>query len=329
MARLSTLLRPGAFATALSVAALLALSLSAPLEAQDWSGRGRLNGSVTDEAGKPIEGANIKLRHEDVPENGPADLKTDKKGKWSYLGLLGGNWTVTVTAEGYVPSEGIVKVNEFQPNPQVALKLRKASAMQAAPEEDPKMKAAQEAIDKGDALLQEKKAAEALVEYQKALPLLEGANRRIILKRIATCQMVEGDDAAAIETLKSVLAEAPDDADSLRLIIDRLTVLKRDAEAAEYMAKLPQGASGVDPNTLLNMGINLYNENKIPEAMAKFEQVISVKPDWADGYYYRGLAYLVQGKNAEAKADFQTVLAKDPNHARAQECKDFIQELSK
>jgi tetratricopeptide (TPR) repeat protein len=189
------------------------------------------------------------------------------------------------------------------------------------------MKEAQAQIDKGDALLQQKNAAGARAEYEKALPMLEGANRRIILKRIATCQMVEGNDAAAVETLKTVLAEAPDDADALRLIVDRLIVLKRDAEAQEYMAKMPQGASGVDKNTVLNMGINLFNEQKNEEALAKFEEVITANPTWADGYYFRGRVLLVLNKIPEAKADFQKVLDLDPNNQYAADCRDFLKSL--
>lgn len=306
--------------------ALLATLFALPVTAQDWSGKGRVNGVISDEAGKPIEGATVRLRHANIPDSGPADLKTDKKGRWQYLGLLGGAWQVQVVAEGYVPSEGVVQVNEFQPNPLVSLKLRKATAADLA-SEDPKLKEAQAAIDRGDALLQQKNAAGARAEYEKALPLLEGANRRIILKRIATCQMIEGNDAAAVDTLKVVLAEAPDDADALRLIVDRLIVLKRDAEAAEYTARMPQGATGLDPNTVLNMGINFYNENKLPEAVEKFNQVISLKPDWADGYYYRGLAYLAQGKTVEAKPDFEKVLALDPNHQYASDCREFLKSL--
>lgn len=308
------------------LAALAVAALALPAAAQEWSGRGRLNGVITDEAGKPIAGATIRLRHETMPDTGPADLETDKKGKWSYLGLLGGPWTVKVVAEGYVPSEGLVKVNEFQPNPMVSLKLRKATAADVAAAADPKLAEAQKAIDRGDALLQERKAAEARAEFEKAVPLLEGANQLIIRKRIATCQMLEGDDAGAIATLEGVLAEAPDDADALRLIIDRLIVVGRAADAEPYMARLPQGA-GLDPNTLLNLGINLYNDNKLPEALAKFEEVVAARPQWADGYYFRGLTQLGLQNTAAAKVDFEKVLALDPNHPNAELCREFLKSL--
>jgi tetratricopeptide (TPR) repeat protein len=307
--------------------ALLATLLALPAAAQDWSGKGRLAGTITDEAGKPVAGATIRLRHEKIPDEGPADLKTDKKGKWSYLGLLGGSWTVKVVAEGYAPSEGTVNVNEFAANPPLQLKLHQPTEQELAAVEDPKMKAASEAFDRGMALLQERKAAEARAEFEKALPSFEGVNRRIVLKKIAFCQDAEGNTAAAVETLKTVLAEAPDDVDTIQAIANYLVALKRDAEAAEYLAKLPQGATGADPNTILNMGINLFNENKSDEALAKFEQVISLKPDWGVGYYFRGRVFLVMNRLDEAKTDFRKYLELEPSGQYASECQEFLGSL--
>jgi Tfp pilus assembly protein PilF len=307
----------------LGVALLLTTALSA--SAQDWKGRGRVNGEVDDEGGQPVVGASITLRLQSSPDQGPAPLKTDKHGKFSYLGLTGGAWTVHIEAEGFVPSEGVVSVSEFQPPPPVRITLRKPVVAEA-PKPDPKYAAAQAAIDAGDAFLREKKGTEAQAEYEKALPLLEGTNRVIVLKRVATCQMIEGNDAGAVDTFKQVLAEAPQDADALRLIVDRLIVLKRDAEAQQYMAMMPQG-QGVDPNTLLNMGINLYNDNKLDEAIVKFDAVIAARPEHADGYYYRGLSLLAKGKMGDAKADFNKVLELDPNGQFANDCRGFLKSL--
>jgi tetratricopeptide (TPR) repeat protein len=39
-------------------------------------------------------------------------------------------------------------------------------------------------------------------------------------------------------------------------------------------------------------------------AIADYDQALRLKPRWADGYGYRGLARLMQGKLAEAEADF-------------------------
>jgi tetratricopeptide (TPR) repeat protein len=311
--------------TALRIGASLALATALSASAQDWKGRGRVNGDVSDESGQPLAGASVTLRLEKAPEQGPPAIQTDKKGKWQFLGLTGGAWAVHIEAEGYIPSEGVVSVSEFQPNPQVRIQLRKPQKVEA-PKPDPKYAEAQAAIDQGDAFLRDKKGAEARAEYEKALPLLEGNNRIIVLRRIGVAQMSAGDDAGAVATLKQVLTELPDDPDALRLIVDRLIILHREAEAQEYMAKLPQG-QGLDPNTMLNMGINLYNDNKLDDAIAKFNDVIAARPDHADGYYYRGLALLAKSKMADAKADFKKVLELDPNGQFANDCRGFLKSL--
>jgi Tfp pilus assembly protein PilF len=306
-------------------ALLLLVAAAVPARAQDWSGRGRVNGVVTDEATKkPIAGAQVTLRRGDAPDAGPALIKTDKKGHWGYLGLAGGAWAVRIEAEGYVPSEGSIKVDEFGVNPQIQISLRTMASV--APKEDAALTALQKTLDTADSLLQQKKPAEARAEYEKALPELEGNNRAIVLKRIATAQMLEGNDAGAVDTLKQALEINPADEVALKLIVDRLIVLKRDDEAQQYIARMPAGAA-LDSNTMLNQGINDYNAGKYPEAIAKFEQVVAAKPDFADAYYYRGLAQLASGKTVEAKADFEKVLALDPNGEHAAECKDFLKSL--
>jgi tetratricopeptide (TPR) repeat protein len=75
------------------------------------------------------------------------------------------------------------------------------------------------------------------------------------------------------------------------------------------------------------MGINLYNDNKLDEAIAKFNDVIAARPDHADGYYYRGLALLAKNKMAEAKADFKKVLELDPEGQFANDSREFLKSL--
>ena len=83
----------------------------------------------------------------------------------------------------------------------------------------------------------------------------------------------------------------------------------------------------MDPATLLNIGIKYYNEGKMDEALAEFDRVVGENPTLADAYYYRGLAYLAQDKAAEAKADFQKLLELDPNHANADEAREFLKSM--
>lgn len=319
--------------SALALAALVLLS-GLPAAAQSWAGKGRVQGEVLTQDGKPIEGAKITLRkgdsQVDPKTDGPAVITTNAKGKWSALGLAQGAWGVLIEKDGYQTSEGRVQVNEYGPPAQpIRIRLNAAETRPAAPQQPAAPSAGEQAlgaIDRGNALLQQEKYAEARAEYEKALVGLEPANHPPILRGIARTYYQEKKADQAIATLKKALEIKPDDVESLRLISNLLVAEGREQEAQTYMARLPQGES-VDPNTLLNVGIKHYNDGKLDQALAQFDRVAKENPNLADAYYFRGLTYLGLNKSAEAKADFQKTLQLDPKHPKADEIKEYIASL--
>ncbi len=328
-------------------AALLLLSTT-PLLAQAWAGRGRLQGSVVDEAGKPVEGAKVTLRpgNDTVKaENpGPPPITTNSKGKWTILGLAEGPWGVLIEKEGFIPSEGRTPVNEFAPAKPINVTLKVLPKEQAAQEKTPSRGSqAVAAINDGNAALQAEKYAEAREAYQKALPLLAGQNQEAtpnqvpVLRAIANTYYRESALAKtkeakkqkvdqAIATLKQGIEIKADDTESLQLIVNLLVGAGREAEAQTYMARLPQGAK-VDADTLINVGIKYYNEKQIDKALDQFNRVITENPELAEAYYYRGLVYLNKGKTAEAKADFKKLIEIDPKNKFAKEAQDYLKSL--
>lgn len=325
--------RKSALAPAAGIAALALLLSGLPAAAQSWAGKGRLQGEVTGEDGKPVAGAKVTLRKGDgavdPKADGPKPVMTNDRGKWSMLGLTQGAWGVLIEKEGFQTSEGQVQVNEFGINPAIRVKLvsgapkAPAGAAPAAPSEGEQ---ALSSIERGNALLQQEKFAEARAEYEKAIAGLEPVNHPPLLRGIARTYYQEKKADQAIATLKKALEIKPDDVESLRLISNLLVAEGREPEAQAYMARLPQGET-VDPATLLNVGIKYYNEGKLQEALAQFDRVAKENPGLADAFYYRGLAQLGLNKSAEAKADFQKVLELDPKHPKAAEVKDFIESL--
>jgi len=326
--------------------------------AQSWAGRGRIQGEVTDPSGKPIKGAKITLKSPKDPTIGPPTMTTDEKGKWSYLGLVGGTWTVAIEADGFVAAEGPAAVNEFGPSPAVRVKLNPITQemLDAA---KPKKNETKEALDKGNALVVEKKWPEARAEYEKALAKLDKEYHPMMLRAIAQTYTGEQNYDKAIETLQQALAlqreaetlmmlaqtqyEAKkvdeaiatlketatvsnDDPKVVKLLVDILVDAGKEDEAKVYMAKLPEGTK-IDPASLLNIGIRQFNEGKTTEALASFDRVVAENPEMADAYYYRALAYMSSGKNKEAKADLQKLLSLDPNNKFAGDAKDFLKSL--
>jgi tetratricopeptide (TPR) repeat protein len=312
--------------------ALLAASL--PAAAQSWAGQGRLQGEVRDEQGKPIEGAKITLRkgedRVDAQADGPKILTTDKRGKWSILGLAGGAWGILLEKEGFMPSEGQIKVNEYsiaQPLI-ITLKVPPKEAVQAA-KEPSKNALAKQALEEGNVSLQAQKYSEARASYEKALGLLEVEDpvlKASIMRTIARTWYEDKQSDKAIAKLKEALAIAPDDQESLQLIVNLLVAANKEEEAKVYMAKLPQGTK-IDPTARLNIGIKAYNDRKLEDALREFDQVVQENPTMPEAYYFRGLVYLNLSKNAEAKADFQKLLELDPKSQYADDAREFIKSL--
>lgn len=317
------------------VIAALMLMAGLPVFAQGWAGRGRLQGEVRDEAGKPIEGAKIYLRmgenaiDPENPGDGPAVISTSKHGKWSILGLGQGSWRVLIIKEGYMASEGQVQVLEGgAPPPPIVTKIRVAPKEVQQQQQAAAKNPAIALIEQGNQLLTQEKFPEARTAYEQALTTLDAEFHPPILRGIARTYFQEKQADKAIQVLQQALTIKPDDVESLRLIVNLLVAQGKEAEAQQYIAKLPAG-TGVDPATLLNIGIKHYNDGKMADALREFNRVVEQNPNLAEAYYYRGLAYLSSDKSAEARADFQKSIELDPNHANAKEAKEFVAELSK
>jgi tetratricopeptide (TPR) repeat protein len=320
---------------------LVALSLvaaSVPVWGQAWAGRGRLQGTVKDESGKPVQGAKVTLRKDgdrvDASTPGPDVITTDKNGKWSILGLAGGQWGILIEKEGFIPSEGRTPVNEFGPAQpiNVTLKVIPKEVVQKAQEQSAAGQA-KAALERANGLLAENKFAEARAAYQEGMAKLQEQKETqdpavlvSIQRAIADTYFREKNVNQAVETLKQALTLAPDDPVTLQLLVNILVGAGRETEAQTYMAKLPQGTK-VDANTLLNIGIQHFNDGKMDQAFSQFDRVIRENPELPDAYYYRALVYLNQGKNAEAKADLQKLLQIDSNNKYAKDAREFLKDL--
>lgn len=299
----------------------LALLLAAPLHAQDWKGKGRIHGKVVHPDGKPYKGAKVSLHPAGKPGNGPEPFYSKKNGQWSYLGLKGGKWTVLIETGEYLLSEGTVDVNEFATGPGAPLVVTLR-----APSPEQLQNEAADLVDEGNQLLKAGSYGEARARYEEALPEIAEENRPALMRGIAQTYIQEGQIDKALELLEQTFELVPDDPNSLKLIISVLLAEGRDDEAKAYIARLPEDAK-LDTATRLNLGIELYNQGEFDGALEHFNKAIADYPDDAEGYYYRGLTYLGQQRNAQAAADFQKFLELAPDSPKAAEAQEFLEYL--
>ncbi len=280
----------GRIKTAIAIA-LAATLLAIPLVAQDWAGKGRAQGLIKDEAGNPLAGATVTLLFPpDAPIGGPQPITTNKKGRWSYLGLRGGNWKVLIELEGYVVSEGLLYVNEFQP----------AKAVETIMIADPGA-----SINKGEQLLEAGNYAEARLEYEKALKEMDDLGQARLRSRIGDTYLAEGNFAAArAEYEKALPYIAPEEQTHIRLqMANSFQQEGKYTEAREqYEALLP----GLTPEgqaqvlRTIAQGYGLQGNNA--KAIESLEKANELAPGDPDVLQLLADLMMREGRGAEAEA---------------------------
>ncbi len=314
------------------VTMLAGILLGSALAAQPWVGRGRLSGSVEDLEGNPVEGASVQLTLDGA---GPEErVVTSARGRWARAGLAGGSWEVLVSKPGFISSQHTVRVNEYasaseRPFLKTELEPRGESAADgstAALDEGDDAQVTRESLERGNDLLRAGDFEGAIGVFREAMPSLGAGGKAAVLVAIAQAQVQMEQDEEAVATLEEALGHAPGSVNALQLISRRLTALGRADEAEQYLARLPEDLRQ-DPEVLLLEGLELYNQNEIEEARAKFEAVVAMEPEWADAYYFRGLARMAMGENEAAVADFRKLLELEPDGERATEAAEFAEYL--
>jgi tetratricopeptide (TPR) repeat protein len=275
-----------------------------------------------------VVGATVTVTWVD-DEGGPPAAKTDAKGRWSFVGLVPGDWKLSVAADGYKPFEETFPVYgggapdtlraTLEPIPKQVLEAERQAEQ---------LKGINTALKEGNELSTAGKYAEARAAYEKALTQVEPGKKADILVGIASTYVQEKKPDEGVKYLEQALAENPKNEGALRLMVAVLASQGKDEEAKKYLAQLPDEDT-LDASTQLNLGIMKYNEGKLDEASAIFERVLTQSPDRAEAYYFAGLVQLNQQHNDVALERFKKFLELAPQHEKAAEAREFVTHLEK
>ena len=316
----------------LVLAALLAISSVA--SAQDWrGGKARVDGTVKNDKGEPIEGCKVMMRWGKSSHGGP-DLATDAKGQFAIFGLAGGPWDVDFQADGYNTKKISVSLQEGGRNPSIVVQLDPApKAQAAAPVAQPQImvggkkisKETADAIEQGNAAMSAKNWSGARESYLKALAELP--DNGPLLQRIAAAYLAEGNAKDALTYARQAADKNPSDPTAWWMIAE-LELQQGNLEAGRAALDRVPADKITDPQPYMNIGILLINKKKPAEAESAFDRVIAIKPDGWEGYYYRGLCRLQLKKNADAKADLKKAKELNPPATEAKEIDDLLKTLA-
>jgi tetratricopeptide (TPR) repeat protein len=299
-------------AITLVLAALVASSAFAQAR-----GNARLNGKVVDEQGQPI--ADVVIKAQLAGQTEILSGKSDKKGEWRVNGMADGQWQVELTKDGLEPMRVAVEVRNERAAP------LNVTMLKPAPKVDPNVEISGQ-VQKAAQLAQEGKFADARKIYEDLLAKypsiyqLEGF--------IARTYAAESQPAKALEHLKIALEKAPNDVD-LKLLQADLMIENGDKAGARAILDAVDMTQVKDPFPFMNAAITLINEKKGAEAVASLTKLLAQFPNQNEIYYYRGRAYLSDGKMDEAKTDLEKFVSLAPTAKEAADAKRILEQMTK
>ena len=284
--------------------------------AQDWRGTGRVEGFVQDESGQPIVDATVKASC--AERGGGTTLKSDKKGHFVLGGVVACNWAFDVEAAGYETK----KISIRLPSESARMQPSKLTLKKAGPSASPELQAA---AAKADAAYKEGRFADARAEYEKLLALKPDL-APTIYQQIGFSYVQEKQFDKAVESLEKVLAADPGNS-TVRAIAAQAALEGKMVDKARSLLSTLDESQVQSADVFFNMGVNFFNAGETQDAIGYFGKALAKDPAHVDAYYRRALAYLGQGKSAEAKADLQKVVELQPDGEMSAMAKKALEQL--
>jgi tetratricopeptide (TPR) repeat protein len=282
----------------------------------------RVYGEVTDETGKPVEGALITVTTSAL-ESFKLQVTTDAKGHFTFA-LLDATKTYSyrVEKEGYAPHEEELKVGIGQ---NVRHNFRLLSAAAAAAQGvgggSPAVlayNAGAEAFNQGDYVAARARLEEAIA----ADPQMADAHAAL-----AHALLKSGDAAAAARSAEAALAIDSGNLNALRAALGAYQSLGDSAKIKTAEAALASADPAAAASGAYGRGVDLYNGGSTAEAIVEFEAALAAAPDHAKSHYMLGLCYSGTGDTVKARAHLERFLELAPSDADAPLAQEMLKYL--
>ena len=276
-------------------------------------GKGRINGKIVDDQGKPAKGVGVRATKTDG--GAPLQVLTNEKGEWKLENMAVGQWNFEFGLEGFDPQRMTLAIADKN-NPPIEMKLTKA--VDPNVELQAKMKEAGELQQAGKQADARKVVEELLAKYPAAVRLNAF---------IATTYEAEKNYDKAIEHMKIVVDKEPGELE-LKMYLAELWTSKGDKVEAQKILDSVDMAQVKDPTIFLNMAIGAINAGKADEAIGILDKVAKQFPTRPDIVYYRARANIAAKKMPEAKADLEKFVSMaPPDSPQLADAKKLLEQL--
>jgi tetratricopeptide (TPR) repeat protein len=304
--------------TARVTAVLFALSIAAPALAQQAMVRGK----VIDAKKEGIP--NVTIVVEAIGGSGrKLTTKTDKKGEFVQLLTESGQYRVTASDPKIGSVSNDTRVALGKPSEMVIVLVPSTAS-----NNDAKAAELKKAFEEGVTASRAGQHDVAIEKFNAALAISPACFDCQF--NIGVALMAKKDEKGAEAAWKKAIEMKADYAEALNALSTLYNNQKRFDEAGAMSAKAAAaGGGGGSADATFNQGIILWNQGKIADAKAKFEETIKMNAAHADAHYQLGMALLNEGKLTEAVTEFETYVKLAPDGQYATQAKGMIAQLKK
>lgn len=296
---------------------VVCLAIGGTVVAQDYKGKGRVKGLVTDEQGNPIEGVRVKLFS--VKAQQGFSINTEANGVWNANWIRNGTWNVDFEKIGYAPKKISMQISEFKRNPDIEVALKKVEGLIISKE-------LEEELTMGNELFEQGHFDEARVVYEKLLA--ENPDAYIVNTNIGNTFFQQEKYSEAVPFYEKVLEKDAENISAMLNIGNCYANMNENEKALEWYGKI--AFEKIDDSTVLfNIGTNYYNLAKYEDALRYYQRAVEIDPENLDALYQLGLANLTMGNKSQAIVHFENYLEKDPESGRADQVRGFIEYLKR
>lgn len=309
----------------------LFLVSSSLASAQEGRGQGRISGTVKDENGNPIEGAEIVC--ESLEYDLSLKTKSDKKGKWAITGFGRSYFRIAASKKGYISSETRMRLSQFR-NPPLDFVLKSVESADLLTERD--VEVSKELFRKATNLFDEEKYSGALLLFQEFLERYPELYQVRI--NIGSCYREMGQNEEAlveyVDVLEKLKEENPDlkgnkNAAQALTHIGETYIRMGDMEKAQPFLEQAIEIFPSDHALAFNIAEIYFRDGKIDQAIEYYTLAIQIKPEWPLAYLKIGYAYVNKGDYGQAITSFKKFLELAPENKEAEKIRNLISQLEK
>jgi tetratricopeptide (TPR) repeat protein len=313
----------------LAFAAVVGLAMALPAAAQST---GLVKGVVKDDKGQPVDAAKITIEFQDGV-NRRFEGKTDKKGEFLQIGLQPGAYKITAEKDKLAASQTVrVRISQTA---EASLVLGAAAAGGGGAEAAKKSAELKKAFDEGVEASRAGRQDDAITAFSHAVEVNPSCYDCYYNIGFAQAQKKDYDKSEA--AFKKAIELKPDYGEAYSGLANIYNTQRKFDEAAAASAKANElgggaaagAAGGGSADAMFNQGVILWNAGKVADAKKQFEAVIAANPNHAEAHYQLGMALVNEGNLPGAASEFETYLKLSPDGPNAAQAKALVGQLKK